>query len=439
MGGTEILVFKIPHLRWLIASLLCVAAVLNYIDRSVLGLLAPTIQKDLNVTDQQYATVISFFLAAYTLSYLASGRIVDWLGVRLSLALFITWWSVSNALTGLTQSIRSLSVCRFMLGLGEAGGFTASLKAVSEWFPASERGIAIGLYSIGSAIGATIAPILIALIATRYGWRWVFAVSPILVSVWLVLWLWLYKKPTEHPHITDIERAYLSANMEPVAADIPSEKLSERVLWYRVLREPYVWQLMVARMLTDPVWYFYQFWMAKYLHTAHGVDQSGLAIMWVVFLAADIGFLLGGYHAGRLIKRGAVPTASRVRVMRLSACLVPLSLFVPFAPSVGGVILITIPIAYALTSWLSNLTALVVDLTPKLILGTAFGVIACGSALGGILMNQGVAWLVTHRSYDDCFYLMALVHPLAFLLICHLGKGHARQPVIGASLAGQLE
>jgi len=427
--GTEILVFKIPHLRWLIAFLLCVAAVLNYIDRSVLGLLAPTIQKDLNISDQQYATVISFFLAAYTLSYLASGRIVDKLGVRLSFALFIAWWSISNALTGLTQSARSLSVFRFMLGLGEAGGFTASLKAVSEWFPASERGIAIGLYSIGSAIGATIAPILVTLIAIRYGWRWVFALSPILVGVWLVIWLWLYKKPTEHPHITEKERAYLSTNMEPVDAVVPSQKLSERALWSLVLREPYVWKLMLARMLTDPVWYFYQFWMAKYLHTTHGLNQAGLSIMWVIFLAADIGFLLGGFHASWLIKRGTIPTASRVRVMLLSACLVPLSAFVPFAPSVGGVILITIPIAYALTSWLSNLTALVVDLTPKPILGTAFGVIACGSALGGILMNQGVAWLVMHRSYDDCFYLMALVHPLAFLLIRPLGRGHALDSV----------
>jgi len=418
-------VFKIPHLRWLIAFLLCLAAVLNYIDRSVLGLLAPTIQKDLGISDQQYATVINFFLMAYTLSYLASGRIVDWLGVRLSMALFIAWWSISNALTGLTQSVRSLSVCRFMLGLGEAGGFTASLKAVSEWFPASERGIAIGLYSIGSAIGATIAPILVTLIATRYGWRWVFAVSPVLAGVWLMLWLWLYKKPAEHPHLTEKERAYLSANMEPVVAAVPIQALSERALWYRVLREPYVWKLMLARMLTDPVWYFYQFWMAKYLHTARGLDQAGLSILWVIFLAADIGFLLGGFHAGWLIKRGAVPTASRVRVMLLSACLVPLSTLVPFAPSVGGVILIAIPIAYALTSWLSNLTALVVDLTPKQILGTAFGVIACGSALGGIVMNQGVAWLVTHRSYNDCFYLMAIVHPLAFLLIRHLRKGHA--------------
>jgi ACS family hexuronate transporter-like MFS transporter len=418
----------------LVALLLCLAAVLNYMDRSVMGLLAPTIQKELAISDQQYATVINFFLAAYTISYLASGRLVDKLGVRISMALFVAWWSISNASTGLAQSVRSLSTCRFSLGLGEAGGFTASLKAVSEWFPPSERGIAVGLYSIGSAIGATVAPILVTLIAMRYGWRWVFATSPVLAGFWLILWLWLYRKPMDHPRIAKEEREYLWANMERIEAVVPGQELSERELWDRVLRSPYVWQLMIARMLTDPVWYFYQFWMAKYLHTSRGLSQAGLSIMWVVFVAADAGFLLGGYHASRMIKHGMIPRASRIRVMGLSACLVPLSLLVPFAPSALGVILITIPVAYAVTAWLCNLTALIVDITPKQILGTAFGVIACGSAFGGILMNQGIAWLVTHRSYDDGFYLMAMVHPLAFLLVRHLRRGDAPIPAMESVL-----
>ena len=413
---------KIPHLRWVIAFALGLAAVLNYIDRSILGLLAPTIQKDLSITDQQYATVINFFLVAYTFAYLMSGRVVDKLGVRLSLALFITWWSISNALTGFAQSVRSLSVFRFMLGLGEAGGFTASPKAVSEWFPPSERGIAVGLYSVGGALGATLAPLIVTVIASRYGWRWVFAVSPVLAGIWLVGWLWLYRKPMEHPRITDKERAFLAANLEPVVVDPEGQKISEATRWKRVFRQPFVWQLMLARMLTDPVWYFYQFWMPKYLHTVRGLDQAGLSIMWKIFVAADLGFLLGGFFASRLIKRGMFPPASRIWMMFISALLVPLTLSIPFLPSVATVILVSMVIAYALTAWLSNLTSLVVDLTPKEILGTAFGVIACGSAIGGIIMNQAVAWLVTHRSYSDCFYLMAIVHPLAFFVIRSLGK-----------------
>ena len=411
---------KIPNLRWLIAVTLCLAAVLNYIDRGVLGLLAPTIQKDLHISDEEYATVINFFLVAYTFAYLVSGAIVDKLGVRLSLALFIVWWSISNALTGFAHSVRSLSIFRFMLGLGEAGGFTASPKAVSEWFPPSERGTAIGIYSVGGALGSVIAPQLVIWIAGDYGWRWVFAVSPILAGCWLVLWLWLYRKPAEHPRITEKERAYLAAEMEPETGATP--EVSGLALWRLILSQPFVWQLMLARMMTDPVWYFFQYWLPKYLYAEHGLTQKGLGLMSVIFLAADAGFILGGFFAGRFILHGATPPNARVRIMLISAGLVPLAMCVPFAQSIGAVIAICMVIAYALTAWLSNLTSLVVDLAPKQILGTAFGVIACGSGIGGIMMNQAVAWLVTNRSYADCFFVMALAHPLAFLIIRHLGK-----------------
>jgi ACS family hexuronate transporter-like MFS transporter len=409
-------------LRWWIAFALFLAAVLNYIDRSVLGLLAPTIQKDLNISDDQYADVINFFLIAYTIAYLLSGRIVDKLGVRVSLALFVAWWSISNALTGFAQSVRSLSAFRFMLGLGEAGGFTASPKAVAEWFPPAERGVAIGIYSIGGAIGATIAPILVAVIAANYGWRWVFAVSPVLAGLWLIFWLWLYRRPQEHPRITEQEKNYLAATIPPVVQTESEAKESEWSRWAAIFREPFVWQLMLARMLTDPVWYFYQFWMPKYLHTVRGVDQKGLSIMWMVFLAADIGFLLSGFLAGHLIKRGGTPPAARLKIMAISACLVPLSFAVPYAPTLATVIAIGMVVAYAHTAWLANLTSLVVDITPRRILGTAFGVIACGSVLGGIFMNKLVAWFIANRSYDECFYTMAFVHPVALLLIWRLRK-----------------
>ncbi len=411
---------KIPHLRWIIALALLLAAVLNYIDRSVLGLLAKTIQDDLHISDQQYAFVINCFLLAYTVAYLLSGRIVDKLGVRVSLAIFVGWWSISNALTGVAQSIRSLSVFRFMLGLGEAGAFTASPKAVSEWFPASERGIAVGLYSIGSALGATIAPILVAHIAVNYGWRWVFAVSPILGGLWLICWLWLYRPPANHPLITDKEKAYLKAN---IATEItPVEKGSELALWSSVLGSPYIWRLMIARLLTDPVWYFYQFWMPKYLQSSRGLDQRGVAIMWMIFLAADVGFLVSGFLSGRLIKHGRPAPSARLSIMLISACLVPVSFFIPAVPSVPMVIGLGMLIAFAHTSWLSNLTSLIVDIVPNRILGTAFGVIACGSTLGGIFMNQLVAWFVGNRSYNGCFYIMTFLHPLALLLIWSLRK-----------------
>jgi ACS family hexuronate transporter-like MFS transporter len=407
--------FRIPNLRWLIAFALFFAAILNYVDRNVLGLLAPTIQKDLGITDQQYATIINFFFFAYGVAYVASGRIVDWLGVRISMALFVVWWSISNALTGFANSLRSLCLFRFMLGLGEAGLFTGSPKAVSEWFPASERGIAIGIYSFGGALGATLAPLLINLVAAKYGWRWVFAFSPPLALLWLVFWLWLYRSPAGHPRITDKERNYLAENLE-TAPTAPAPKISEGALWFEVLRQPFVWRLMLARLLTDPVWFFYQFWMPKYLHTARGLGQSELTIMWLVFLASDAGYLLGGFFSGRLIKWGLTAPKSRIAIMGFSACMTPISLFSPLAPTVGLVIALGMVVAYAHTAWLSNLSALVVDVAPKHLLGTAFGLMGCGSVMGAIMMNNGVAWLIDHHSYNACFYLMAAAHPTAFLI-----------------------
>lgn len=454
---------RIPHLRWLIAFALFLAAVLNYIDRNVFALMAPTIQKDLGINEDEYANVLNYFMIAYTIAYLLSGRVVDRLGVRLSFALFVGWWSISNALTGLAHSLGQIKCFRFMLGLGEAGGFTASPKAVSEWFPASERGIAVGIYSVGGAVGATLAPLMVAhipgfmqwlagvvggispaagaAIADVHGWRWVFAVSPLLAGSWLVLWLWLYRKPAEHPRITAKELAYLDAHLEkPAAVDASAPKEAEWQLWKQVFTQPYVWRLMAARMLTDPVWYFYQFWMPKYLHSVHKLTQKELAIMWLVFLAADIGFLLSGFLSGRMIKKGRNPASARLIIMLTSACLVPLSFFVPAMHSVGGVIAIGMFVAYAHTAWLGNLTSLVVDITPKKILGTAFGVIACGSTLGGMFMNKTVAafvggqpmrlpsfleWLNEHRSYDTLFYIMAFLHPLAILIVWSLRKREA--------------
>jgi ACS family hexuronate transporter-like MFS transporter len=429
---------KIPHLRWLVAFALGMAAVLNYIDRSVLAFLAPTIQKDLAITDEQYAEVINFFLAAYTLSYLVSGRIVDKLGVKLSLTLFIAWWSISNALTGLAHSLRSLCAFRFMLGLGEAGCWTAAPKAVSEWFPASERGVAIGLYSVGGALGATIVPVLVTLIEPRYGWRWVFAVSPVLAGLWLIFWLWLYKKPMEHPRITTQERAYLATNLVEAQAEAPGAAVSEGGSWREVLGRPEVWRLLLARLLTDPVWYFYQFWMPKYLHAARAIDQSGLSILWIVFLAADAGFLLGGFFAGRFIKHGAAPPSARLRVMLFSAALVPISFAVPFVPTLAAVIATCMVITFAVTSWLSNLTSLVIDVTPKPILGTAFGLIACGSAVGGVVMNQGVGWMFTHHLYSECFYVMAFVHPLAYLVLRGIGRKPSQDASADRGLRGYV-
>ena len=405
---------KIPNLRWIIAGALLLASILNYIDRSVFGLIAPVVQTDLGISDSKYGEIASLFMVAYCFAYLASGWIVDRLGVRLSLALFVAWWSISNALTGLARSFGTLASFRFSLGLGEAGIWTAAPKAVSEWFPPAERGVAVGLYSIGGGLGATIAPLIVSYLAPQYGWRVVFFVTPPFALLWLVLWFVLYRSPEKHPWMTDKERALLP---NPGLATSAAAKVQGWAAWRLALSQSFLWQLMLARLLTDSVWYFLQIWMPKYLYTVHKMNLTQGWMLSLVFLAADLGFLGGGFAAGRLVKRGAGAPAARLTMMAASACVVPFAFFIPFFQGLGGVIVLAMFVACAATCWLGNITSLVVDLVPKPILGTSFGVIACGSALGGFFMNQLVAWLVTNGFYSDCFYLMALVHPLALLLV----------------------
>jgi ACS family hexuronate transporter-like MFS transporter len=407
---------KIPYLRWWIVGLLFLASVLNYLDRQTLSILAPSIQKELELSDQDYAFVANLFLGAYTTATLVSGRIVDRLSVRLSLAMFVGWWSIANILTAFARSLAMLGIFRFLLGLGEAGNWTAALKAVSDWFPAKERGLAISIYTLGATIGATIAPVVIVKIASVHGWQMAFVATGIAGLAWLVPWLWLYRPPSEHPRLLDSERNYLAAENPRSTAMETSDG------WLTVLSCRDTWLLMLARLLTDPLWYFYQFWFSKYLYSERAVSQAGLSTTFVIFLAADLGAVAGGWLSGQLIKGNRSPARSRTLVMTAAACATPLSMLVPQLSMLGLVLCIGMVIAFAHMSWLINLSALVLDVIPQRSLATTFGVIAAGSALGGTAMNWAVGHLVTHYSYAPIFLVMGGLHPLALSLVWRLRR-----------------
>lgn len=410
---------RIRHLRWWVVSLIFFASVLNYVDRQALSILAPTVQQELGLSNEDYAAVLNAFLVAYTLALILSGKIVDRFGVRLSLALFVGWWSIANILTGFARSAASLGVCRFLLGLGEAGNWTAAPKAVSEWFPARERGLAIGVYTLGATIGATLAPILIVGLASWHSWQAAFIVTGSAGLVWLIPWLWFYRRPGEHPRLSAEERALIESGQAAEVAADPAA-VPDWGKWYRVLLRREVLLLIFARMLTDPVWYFFQFWFAKYLYDSRGLDQKSLSVTWVVYLAADIGVLSGGWLSGLLIKRGTGPVRSRLWVMLACAVLVPLGAAIPHVDALWLVLAFGMVAVLAHLAWLINLSALVVDLVPRGSLAFAFGVIAAGSSLGGLLMNKAVGSLVTQTSYDPAFGFMLLLHPLAWLLAWQL-------------------
>jgi len=383
------------RLRWIITALLFTSTVINYMDRQNLSVLARTIQDDLHISDLEYSNVVQAFLLAYTLSYVAAGRLTDRLGTRLSMALFVIWWSIADMCTSLSRGVMSLGIFRFLLGIGEPGNYTAAPKAVSEWFEPRQRALIIGIYTAGATLGATIAPPVVAFLCAHFGWRPVFLFTGGLGLLWVIPWLIFYKNPPQQ-----------------------AEETPAKHCWREVLARPETWLLTAARLVTDPVWYFYLFWFPKYMNDARHLSLAEVAgLIWMVYLAADLGCLLGGWLSGQLIARGVAPTRARLSVMAIAALLLPLSPLIPQAASPLFAVLLASTAAFAHLSWQTSLSALIVDLFPKHLVGTVFGVVAAGSGLGGLLSTNLVGRAVSGYSYSPVFLVMGFLHPLAFLTL----------------------
>lgn len=450
---------KLRGLRWWIVVLLFGAAVLNYVDRQTLSALAPTIQKDLAMDDHAYANVVNIFLIAYTIAYLISGRIADRMGTRASMVLFVAWWSAVSMLTAAARGVTSLGVYRFLLGLGEAGVWPAASKAVSEWFPARERALAIGLYTMGATIGATLAPYIIIPLATHAyhetmpavahwlgqgtGWRVAFLLTGCAGFAWVIPWLWLYREPRKSKLISESELQLIE---QSAASENPADSAEANAWsWKQVFFFRGTWLLLLGRLITDPAWYFYQFWFPKYLSADRHLSQDQLKITWIVYAAAGVGSLFGGWLSGQLVKRGSAPAPSRMRVMLGCACIMPLSPFIAHATGLSLTMTLTVCTVFASLAWLINLSSIVVDVVPKHSLGTVFSVVATGSTIGGIMMNMIVAAMVSGptpagspagfldrgiqavlgpalqliqgHGYAQWFLIMAFLHPLAWLVL----------------------
>lgn len=320
--------------------LIFLAAMLNYVDRQTLAALAPTIQRDLGMDDRNYANILNIFLVAYTLSYLLAGKLADKLGTRVGLCLFVAWWSVADILTAAARGIRSLGAFRFSIGLAEAGVWPAASKAVSEWFPPRERALAIGLYTMGATFGATIAPYIVIplaafpfqeklpflyqLLGQGTGWRMAFILNGFVGLLWVVPWVVLYRLPQKSKYIREEELSLIEGSAG--TGTQPAEARAQKPwTWGEVFTCRAVWLLVLARLITDPAWYFYQFWFPKYLNAERHLTQEQLKITWIVYAAAGVGSLLGGWLSGRLIQRGVAPVSSRLWIMLGCACLLPLS------------------------------------------------------------------------------------------------------------------
>jgi len=295
---------KIPNFRWVIVLLLFAATAISYVDRQVLTVLAPTLRDQLQISNTGYATLLTAFLLAYTFMQPVTGWLIDRIGTRLGFALIMAWWSIAAGLHAIAGSVASFAVLRFLLGAGEAGSWAACVKAVSEWFPQKERGLATGLWSAGVSAGLVISVPVVAWINLTLGWRWAFLLTALVGLVWLAVWLRLYRLPGAHPVVTDEELRHIG---EDVVA--PTR---QRTPYISLLRSRNVWAVIGARVLADPWVWFYYFWIPEYLTRTAGFTMADIGkYAWIPFAAQGVGIVLGGAFSDLLCRRGLSAYSTR--------------------------------------------------------------------------------------------------------------------------------
>lgn len=410
---------KIPHLRWYIAALLFLATVINYVDRQALSVAAPVITKELGLSPISYANILQAFLWAYTVMYVVSGVIVDRWGTRIGLGVFMVWWSVANMLHAFVNNALQLGFFRFLLGAGESGNFMAATKATSEWFPAKERAFVNGLVNAGAAVGAIVSGPTIVWLYLRYGWRSTFVITGALGLVWMCAWLYFYYLPQRHPRITQEELALIEG-------DDPAPVARKKIRWRELLQIRQTWGLFLARLLSSPVWWFYLFWLPKYLVEQRGfsMQQMGM-LVWLPYLCADLGSIFGGLLSGYLIKRKIEVLRARRLSMLPFAMAMPVSLLIPFTPSTTVAMIVICIVTFSHMAWMTNLMTVTNDIYPKQVVGSVAGIAAFGNGMGGAIFTSLTGYVVQHFSYSAIFIIMGFLHPAAFLTFRWLVRGPA--------------
>ena len=404
----------------MITGWLTLSTILNLIDRQTLSILAPLLRDKFELSQQTYSHVVTAFLVSYTVMYTVGGRFVDWAGERIGMAACILWWSVCAMLTGLAQGAISLGIFRFLLGLGEPGNYPAALRATTRWFPKSDRGLPIALFSSGSAVGNVIAPPLIAGLTLSFGWRSAFFLPGLLGLLWLVVWLWIYQLPQAHPGTTPEDLSLLSADNNSV----PEVTAPKR--WSSLLKDRNVLALVLARLVSDPVWYFYLFWTPEYLKRERGFSLTDIGLYaWIPFVAGALGGMAGGRVSDKLITAGVPNVRARTRVLYISAALAPLGIWTSKAHSAPAAILLIAAMAFVAYSWFINTAALIPDLFPDRVVGSVLGLMGTAGSAGGIVFTMLVGFMLTHYSYGAVFALAGSMHVLAsFILWAVMRVGH---------------
>lgn len=400
--------------RYVIAALLFAAATINYIDRQSISIAERELKRQFGFTPQQYGDILSWFFLAYAIGQIATGWVVDRIGARKGFAIAVACWSIANMAHALGVGVRSFSAMRFGLGLFEAANYPAALKAISEWFPKTERSTAVGLVNAGVGFGAIVAGPFVAWLIVTSGWRGAFLLTGALGLVWLVFWLALYDSPDRHPRVSDTEREMIKAGSGPPE---PGERSTIRSL----LKRRATWGLMLSRFVGDGAFYFFAAWLPKYLGDVRGLSLTEIGWMVAIpFIAADLGSVAGGFGGTALIRRGFSIDASRKLMMWSGALLVPVSLLALRAETAVAALLWIGVGMFGIQVKSASLFTVPADIFKPRDIGLAWGLSGAAGSYGGSLFTPFVGYLVTNYSYTPVFWIVSSMHIVSCLVVMWL-------------------
>ena len=391
--------------RWTVCALLFFATTINYVDRQVLSLLAKTLEVHIGWTANEYGSITSAFATAYAIGLLGAGRLLDKFGTRIGFAIAVAVWSAAAMMHAAATSALTFGIARVLLGFGEAANFPACIKTVAEWFPKRQRGLATGIFNSGANIGAVVTILLVPWMAEKFGWQSTFLATGAVGFIWLALWLLMYRQPELHPKVSEDELALIRSD--------PPDKV-ESVPWRRVFPKKETWAFAVGKFCTDPIWWFFLFWLPKYLQDTYHLTLMEIRIpTLIVYNASTVGSVAGGWLSGGLINRGwSINSARKTAMLICALCVVPV-LYAPYAGNMWVVVGILSLAMAAHQGWSANLFTTTSDMFPRVAVGSVVGIGAAAGAAGNALMLKFAGLVVT---WTGSYFILFMISGSAYLV-----------------------
>ena len=399
------------HYRWVVCALLFCAATINYMDRQVIALLKPLLQGQLGWSEIGYSNIVLAFQVAYAVGLLLMGRVMDRLGTRRGFSFAVVIWSIAAMAHASARSVLQFAAARFALGIGESGNFPASVKTVAEWFPKKERALATGIFNSGTNIGAIVTPFLVPWITYHFGWPMTFVFTGALGFLWLGAWLALYRRPEEHRRVSKLELAYIRSD--------PEEAAASEVPWRRLIAFRQTWAIAIARLLTDPIWYIYLFWVPDFLSRRYSLSLQRMAFpLFLVYSGASLGSIGGGWISSALLKRGWPLQRSRTTALLICALAVTPVVLAPASTSLWLAVALVAMAAGAHQGWSANMYTLVSDMFPRSAVGSVVGIGSMAGAIGGMFAAKAVGYILQWTgSYKFVFYIGGSAYLVALVVL----------------------